>query len=206
MRPTGISQTGEFLVGMASVWQADAAVAIGIEDPRDQPQSPRFPCGRLLRFALIALTAGLFSAPAARAEHADLSLQVTSPDGRATATADEEPPLGGRYKIPVLKVKANAPLVMQYFLTNLYPHKEHKGVVVRYYVVPIETLRQKITPPLKDGFVMQGKVVMNFKPKCRVGARFQFRIPKPGLYRVRIDTLNTQSDHEHFSGIDLEVE
>ncbi len=219
MQPTGFSQTGDFLVGIArggfktikptgvaGVERSEPPVSSDLGAPYGRPQPPRYLCGRLLRFALIALTVSLFSTPAAHAEHADISLLVISPDGRANANGDEEPPLGGRKKIPILKVKAKDPLVMQYFLTNLYPHKEHKGVIVRYYVVPIETLRQKSTPPLKDGFLMQGKVVMNFKPKCRVGARFQFRIPNPGLYRVRIDTLNTQSDHEHFSSIDLEVE
>jgi hypothetical protein len=53
--------------------------------------------------------------------------------------------------------------------------------------------------------VAQGTVNMNFKPKCRVGARFNLRIDDPGIYVVRVDTQNTQSDHEHFSAIDLEV-
>jgi hypothetical protein len=200
MCPTRISQTGGFDVQTKSFSCGWRNVSQSV-----CRHSTLGSLSRFLRFALFTLTVFLCSTPAARAEHADISLQVISPDGRANANADEEPPLGGRNKIPVLKVKAKDPLVMQYFLTNLYPHKVHKGVIVRYYVVPIETLRQKITPPLKDGFLMQGKVVMNFKPQCRVGARFHFRIPKPGLYRVRIDTLNTQSDHEHFSAIDLDV-
>jgi hypothetical protein len=38
-----------------------------------------------------------------------------------------------------------------------------------------------------------------------VGARLNVRIDEPGIYLVRVDTQNTQSDHEHFSAIDLEV-
>jgi hypothetical protein len=31
------------------------------------------------------------------------------------------------------------------------------------------------------------------------------RINKPGIYLLRIETLNTDSDHEHFAAIDVEV-
>jgi hypothetical protein len=47
---------------------------------------------------------------------------------------------------------------------------------------------------------------MDFKPKCRVGARVTFKIAKPGLYLIRVQTINTQSDHEHFSAVDLQAE
>ena len=63
----------------------------------------------------------------------------------------------------------------------------------------------KEVPDLKTSAVTEGKVNMNFKPKCRVGARFNIRIDDPGIYLVRVETQNTQSDHEHFSAIDLEV-
>lgn len=146
----------------------------------------------------------------ARAEHAAINLTVVASGNQAEAQADEEPPLGGREKVPVLHVKTNEPLVMQFILTNLYPHKVLRDVTVLYYVVRIDKLRQKPTPDLKqlkgDAIVMQGRVLMNFKPKCRVGARLKFRIPKPGIYRVRVETLNTQSDHEHFSAIDLKAQ
>jgi len=54
--------------------------------------------------------------------------------------------------------------------------------------------------------VTKGQFKLNFKPKTRVGARVAFTIPEPGIYMLRVDTLNTSSDHEHFSAIDLQVE
>ena len=54
--------------------------------------------------------------------------------------------------------------------------------------------------------VTQGKFVVNFRPKSRVGARVAFTVRDPGVYLLRVDTLNTGSDHEHFSAIDLRVE
>ena len=51
-----------------------------------------------------------------------------------------------------------------------------------------------------------GQFTMDFKPDCRVGTRFKFKISEPGFYSARVETLNSQSDHEHFSAIDLEVQ
>ena len=45
--------------------------------------------------------------------------------------------------------------------------------------------------------------------KCwprKAGARTRVKIDRPGVYLVRIETRNTQSDHEHFAAIDLVVE
>lgn len=145
----------------------------------------------------------------ARAEHAGIDLTVIGPDGQAAAQADEEPPVGGQNPRPKLVTHAGDPLVLQFFLTNKYPHATVKNVSVRYFVLRTGDLSLKTVPNLKrhaEDVVTQGKVTMNFKPDCRVGTRLQFQIDQPGIYLVRVETQNTQSDHEHFSAIDLVVE
>lgn len=143
----------------------------------------------------------------ARAEHADISLLVAQSGVQVEAHADTEPPQGGWNKTPVFRMKAAEPGMMQFIFVNTYPHREIPGVTVQYYVTPIREPGQKNTPSPGDGnAVMQGRVVMPFKPQCRVGARLQFTLPQPGCYRVRIDTRNTNSDHEHFAAIDLIAE
>jgi hypothetical protein len=150
---------------------------------------------------------------ALRAEHAIIDLRVFYVDpatgltkGQATAFADEDPPLGGVQPRPVMKVKANQPLVLQFIYTNTYPHGDVKGAAVRYFVVREEKLRQKTLPDLSKDVVTQGRFSLNFKPKSRVGARVEFTIPAPGIYLLRVQSENTNSDHEHFSAIDLQVE
>jgi len=59
---------------------------------------------------------------------------------------------------------------------------------------------------LRDDVVTQGRFTLNYKPKCRVGARQSFIIKEPGSYLLRVQTENTDSDHEHFSAIDILVE
>jgi hypothetical protein len=158
----------------------------------------------LRRMVLPALCVA-FTAPAAWAEHATIKLQVTGPDGRQESFADQEPPPGGIKRRPRMTVKRGDPLIFEFLLTNAYPHKQIDGVTVRYFVVRTGTFGMKELPDLKNAAVTQGSVGMNFKPKCRVGARFNVRIDEPGIYLVRVDTQNTESDHEHFSALDLEV-
>ncbi len=148
-----------------------------------------------------------------RCEHASIDFHVIrldpntgGPAEEATAHADQEPPAGGVNLRPLLKAKAGDPLVLQFFLTNTYPHGENKDVGVHYYVVRAEKPRQKLLPDLSKGIVTEGRFKMNFKPKCRVGARVAFTIADPGIYLIRVDTSNTNSDHEHFSAIDVQVE
>ena len=159
--------------------------------------------------ACVALAAWPLSA---RAEHARIDLKLIRLDAdptteeAASAVADQEPPAGGRNERPVAKVKAGEPLALQFFLTNTFPHDVKKDVTVRYFVVREDKAGQKNVPDLKDGTVTEGRFTMNFKPGCRVGAHVNFRISEPGVYLLRVETLHTDSDHEHFSAIDVQVE
>jgi hypothetical protein len=160
---------------------------------------------------VLALLALMAWAPLGRAEHARITLRVghLDPDSgqirdETTAAADTEPPLGGINPRPLAKARVNEPLVFEFFLDNTYPHGEKKDVTVRYAVVRVDKVGQKTLPGLSEG-VVTGQFTLNFKPKCRVGARIAFTIKEPGIYLIRVDTVNTDSDHEHFSAIDLKV-
>ncbi len=160
--------------------------------------------------ALLALAAWPLTA---RAEHADIDLRVIRVDAangqdkeEAQASADREPPAGGRNPRPLLKVKVNEPLVLQFVFTNTYPHGVKKDVTVRYFVAPEEKPRQKNLPDLRHDVVTDGRFVLDFKPKSKVGSRVAFRIKTPGYYLVRVESIHTDSDHEHFAAIDLKAE
>ena len=149
----------------------------------------------------------------ARAEHATIDLRIfrENPEtgeskAEAAASADEEPPAGGVQPRPLFKVKAGEPLVLQFILINTYPHGVNKDVSVRYFVAREQAPKQKELPELGEGVVTQGRFVLNFKAKTRVGARVAFTIREPGIYLLRVETMNTGSDHEHFSAIDLRAE
>jgi hypothetical protein len=159
----------------------------------------------------ISLFLVLAALPAsARAEHALIDLRVSRLDEKTgktsddvSASADREPPAGGHNPRSCFQAKPGEPLVLQFVLTNDYPHGEKKDVTVRYLVVQEEQLGQRARPSLDHGVVTQGKFRLNFKPRCRVGARAMFTLPAPGAYLLRVETENTDSDHEHFAAIDL---
>jgi hypothetical protein len=162
----------------------------------------------LLALPLLVLAGGL-----AYAEHASIDLRVYRYDlasgsikDQAHASMDSDPPVGGLNPRPLLRVKAKEPLVLQFFYTNTYPHAEVKDVTIRYFVVREEKARQKNVPPLDKNVVMQGHFNLNFKPKSKVGARVSFTVPTPGIYLLRVQSENTESDHEHFSAIDIQAE
>lgn len=164
---------------------------------------------RLLLPALVMLVVPL----AGYAEHAKIELRAMRVDAETgktsdevKAAADEEPPGGGINPRPVFKAKINEPLVMQFILTNTYPHGELKDVTIRYFVVREDKIGQKKLPDLSKGTITDGRFVMNLKPKGKVGARVAFTIREPGAYLLRVHTINTKSDHEHFSALDLLVE
>jgi hypothetical protein len=168
------------------------------------------------RYATLALLGLLTCTWTATAEHANITLRVClasdydAASGQmrdeVTAASDQEPPLGGHNARPLFKVKAGEPLFLQFFYTNTYPHGLTKDAQVRYFVAREEKVRQKTLPDLSKGTVTQGAFHLNFKPKGMVGAQVNFTIREPGIYLLRVEGANTNSDHEHFSAIDIQVE
>jgi hypothetical protein len=89
---------------------------------------------------------------------------------------------------------------------NVYPHKTLENVVVHFFVARQAKVGQKELPDLKDDLVLESAFDMDFKPGGKAGQRNTLRIDVPGVYLIRVESKNTQSDHEHFAAIDLVVE
>ncbi len=126
-------------------------------------------------------------------------------DEQVSAFVDQTPPESGKNPRPVLKAKVLEPIRINYLLTNVYPHKTLENVVVHFFIAPQKKVGQKELPDLKGDVVMESAFDMDFKPGSKAGQRSTLRITTPGVYLVRIETRNTQSDHEHFAAIDLVV-
>ena len=144
----------------------------------------------------------------ARAEHAKISLDVTAKGEAKTAYVDQTPPDSGKNPRPVVKAKAGEAIKIQYLLTNVYPHKTLENVVVHFYVAKQAKVGQKSIPDLSvEGvLLLETAFDMDLKPGGKAGARATLKIDAPGVYLVRVESLKTQSDHEHFAAIDLVVE
>jgi hypothetical protein len=141
----------------------------------------------------------------ARAEHAKINLDVSSPAGQQTAFVDQTPPEWGKNPRPVLKAKVGDPIRIQWVLTNVYPHKTLENVVVHFFIAAEKKVGQKELPELRGDVVLETAFDMDFKPGSKAGQRNTVRIDTPGVYLVRLETKNTKSDHEHFAAIDLVI-
>ena len=157
-----------------------------------------------MTFVLATATAVLLSS-AAHAEHAKIQLDVSGRRDQVTAYVDQTPPESGKNPRLVLKVRPNERVKIQFMLTNVYPHKTLENVVVHFFIVREEKAGQKEVPDLKGEVVLESAFDMDFKPGGKAGLRTTLKIAEPGAYLVRVETRNTQSDHEHFSAIDLIV-
>lgn len=155
----------------------------------------------------LALSVALF-AQTARAEHAKINLEVSSPDDKETAFVDQTPPESGKNPRPVLKARVGEKIKVQWFFTNVYPHKTLANVVVHFYIAREQKVGQKNLPDLDDenGLIVETAFDMDFKPGARAGARTSITIDTPGVYLVRVESRQTGSDHEHFAALDLVIE
>lgn len=155
------------------------------------------------------LLAGLFvvlsGVGQVRAEHAEVELTIESEGKQVTAFVDQTPPEIGKSPRPVLEIRAGQPVRVQWFFRNVYPNKTLKDVVMHFYVARADKVGQKQVPDTSGDVELETAMEMDFKPGAKAGARSRFVIDKPGVYMVRVESRQTQSDHEHFAAIDLVV-
>ncbi len=155
---------------------------------------------------LIACVSLCLVASIANAEHARINLDVVAPGGQKTAFVDQTPPASGKNPRPVLKVKAGETIKVQWVYTNTYPNKTLENVVVHFFIAREEKAGQKELPDLNGEIVVEAAFEMDFKPGAKAGQKQTLRIDQPGTYLIRVETRQTNSDHEHFSAMDLVVE
>ena len=148
----------------------------------------------------------LCTAASARAEHFEIELTVKGTHDQATAHSDTDPPPQGVNPRPVCHAKRGEELTLQFIFTSNFPHGTKKGAGVRYYVASEQDAGNK-SPPAKDkAAVTAGSFTMDFKPDGRVGLRQVLKIDQPGAYIVRVESVQSDSDHEHFAALDLIIE
>jgi hypothetical protein len=158
----------------------------------------------ILAIAVVLLLAT--SPTRSRAEHAHVKLEATAAKEQQTAFMDQTPPDWGKNPRPVLKAGVGEPIKINWQFTNIYPHKTLENVVVHFFVVREAKVGQQELPDLNEDVLVEAAFDMDFKPGAKAGQRSTLRVDTPGVYLIRVESRNTQSDHEHFAAIDLVVE
>jgi hypothetical protein len=158
----------------------------------------------MIAYSVGAIIACVVAGPV-RGEHAKINLEVSAPGGQVSASVDQTPPAWGKNPRPVLKAKVHDAIRVNFMLTNVYPHKKLENVVVHFYIAAVKNTGQHELPDLNKEVFTETAFEMDFKPGAKAGQRGTFRIDQPGVYLVRVETRNTQSDHEHFAAVDLVI-
>lgn len=161
----------------------------------------------------------MIGSPRARAEHYLIELSVESPRGTVQAPTDPDDEPDTYRPTPAAVVQHGEPLVLQFVMTNVYPHETRRDIGVHYWIrrqaddATPETI--DTSAPSEDGdgataadakeLPLDGRFVVNFKPKGMAGLRQKLRLHDPGTYLLRVQSEHSHSDHEHFSQLILHV-
>jgi hypothetical protein len=157
-----------------------------------------------VKFPHVGLACALALTSASNAAHFDATLTATAGGVTRKAGMDETPPVGGFNKRPVLQARAGEPVRIEFIMTNVYTHDAFIDSGVRYYIVKEREAGQKPVPPL-EGAPVEGSFNFSLKPQAKIAVRTRVAISEPGIYLLRVESFNTQRDHEHFSAIDLDI-
>ncbi len=118
---------------------------------------------------------------------------------------DQTPPEWGKNPRPLVKARPGEPIKIQWMFTNIYPNKTLENAVIHFFVVRESKAGQKEVPPLGDDVELETAFDIDLRPGGHTGQRNTLRLEKPGAYLIRVESKNTQSDHEHFAAIDVVV-
>ena len=163
----------------------------------------------ILTASVVLVGAAMLFPQPAGAEHFDILLKAEASGGQAESSMDTTPPIGGVNKRPVLKTKVGDPIKITWRMKNSFPHGALKNVTIHFFVVREQEIGQKPVPdPAGAAGLVDNSFVMDFAPKAAATGALRFKIADRGNYLVRVQSEGThdQSDHEHFSAIDVQVE
>ena len=149
----------------------------------------------------------LLAAATLRAEHFAIDLTIQTAAEEATAHADTDPPPQGTKPRPLVHAKKGEQFTLQFFFSSNFPHETLKRVGVHYYIAPESVAGKGAMAEPGKAAVTEGTFTMDFKPETgRVGLRTRLHIDQPGSYIVRVESQNSDNDHEHFGALDLIVD
>lgn len=137
-----------------------------------------------------------------------IDLEAKTPTAGKTAHADVVA-LGVKPKERgVLEAKAGQRLTVKWTLRNVDPKMTFKDVTVHFFAVKEEKAGQVAVPKLDRDVAAESALSMDFKPKDSNEGELSFTIDKPGVYLLRVETLDAaqgEDGREYFAALDLVV-
>src|SRR5436305_14913116 len=134
-----------------------------------------------------------------------MALSGQGTQSEARVAADRSPPPEGTRTRPVVRLKAGQPLQVRWFVKNAGSALLH-DLVVHFFVAREERAGQKTVPDPRRGTVAENAFAIELAPGASTHGSLQLPISEAGFYLVRIESLNSEHDHEHSAAIDVEVD
>lgn len=124
-----------------------------------------------------------------------------------TSATDESPPRGRRLSRPVVEIEHGKTVVLSWRAESKDKSETHEDVLMHFFVVEEKKIGQTEVPKLSAGVVYEGALTMDFRPRDATDWRATFKVPEPGTYLVRVETIGmaAKHGHEHFAAMDLVV-
>jgi hypothetical protein len=138
----------------------------------------------------------------------ELRLSVKS-EGREILTkrTDESPGRGRKESRPIAEIEHDKTVVLTWHAESKEKSDTYEDVLMHFFVVEEKKIGQAEVPKLSTGVVYEGALTMDFRPRDATDWRATFKVPDPGTYLVRVETIGmaAKHGHEHFAAIDLVV-
>jgi len=99
-------------------------------------------------------------------------------------------------------------LTVHWTLRNVDTRASFKDVLVHFFVVKIDKAGQAVVPKLDRDVVAESALTMDFKPKEKAEGEVTLRLPRPGAYLMRLETIGAvtgPAGHEDFAALDVSV-
>jgi hypothetical protein len=162
---------------------------------------------RVSVFLAVTLGGGLMAAVATASDF-EIHVTVKSEGHEKRTERTEESPSRDRIQPrPVMEIGRNAPIAVSWHAESTGKAETYEDVLVHFFVVEEQRAGQTVVPKLSSGVVYEGALSSDFRPHDKADWQMTFKIPEPGNYLLRVETIGLapKHPHEHFAAMDLVV-
>jgi hypothetical protein len=145
-------------------------------------------------------------AVSAQASHLIVDLTVEGTPRAAHAGTDTMPPAIGKNPRPVVHTHAGDPVKLRWRLKNVDSHKKLEKLLVHLFIVSEAQVGQKDVPDPRKGSVWETVFATALDPSKETHGELEVPVSEAGTYLIRVESMFTEQDHEHFAAVDLVVE
>jgi hypothetical protein len=157
---------------------------------------------------VISLLALLLGHAAACAQNIKIELEVRLPKAKKTVHQETLP--SGFIASPraVMQTSGSDPVDIRWKVTSSAPKDIMKNLILHLVAVKEDQAGQRAVPRLDRDVAAETACTLDMKPGDSATGELRVRIPRPGAYLIRLETIGAATGlegHEYFAALDLVV-